>query len=134
MTATPKSYPQGRFNVKPCKWCNTTFAPQAPSHLYCNQACADRASDESYLRRTYDIGLADYTELLTKQNHKCAVCGGEGFLMRQSHRMKLVVDHDHGTGKVRGLLCHNCNRALGLMHDNTQDLQIMIHYLEAARG
>lgn len=42
----------------------------------------------------------------------------------------LVVDHDHTTGKVRGLLCHNCNRALGLLQDNKSYLQSAINYLK----
>ena len=42
----------------------------------------------------------------------------------------LVVDHDHKTGKVRGLLCHNCNRALGLLKDSTEYLENCISYLK----
>ena len=52
--------------------------------------------------------------------------------MAEHHKMKLVVDHCHATGTVRGLLCHNCNRALGLLHDNTEVLLNAIKYLEGA--
>ena len=98
--------------------CGTLFSPCAPSHLYCSQQCADKSYTERYLKRTYGMSHEDYMRLLEKQGHKCAICGGEGFVMdTQRHKVKLVVDHDHNTGAIRGLLCHNCNRALGLLHD-----------------
>lgn len=53
--------------------------------------------------------------------------------MKACHRIKLVVDHDHATGKVRGLLCHNCNRALGLLHDNPVTINNALEYLKVQR-
>lgn len=52
--------------------------------------------------------------------------------MAAHHKMKLVVDHCHSSGVVRGLLCHNCNRALGLLKDSTRNLESAIRYLEGA--
>lgn len=63
------------------------------------------------------------------QSGLCAICGGEGFTMKECHSLKLVVDHCHATGKVRGLLCHNCNRALGLLKDSSESLRCAINYL-----
>ena len=65
-----------------------------------------------------------------KQNFVCAICGKENFAMGGNHSGCLVVDHDHNTGKVRGLLCHNCNRALGLFKDDPDLTQRATKYLK----
>ena len=52
---------------------------------------------------------------------KCEACGATD--------RKLCIDHDHKTNKVRGLLCHNCNTALGLLNDDTSLLSTLIKYL-----
>ena len=129
-TASPDKYPQGKFKNKICRKCGAVFSPLAPSHLYCSEACSQHALTSAYLMRNYDITLEHYLMMLEEQNHRCAICGGEGFTMDKKHRVKLVVEHDHVTGRVRGLLCHNCNRALGLFHDNTKHLEVAITYLE----
>lgn len=118
MTASPSKYPQGKFKDKPCKHCGNLFSPQAPSHLYCSQDCVDKGWSDNYLKSTYGITRNQYEELLEKQGGKCAICGGAGFKMRVHHWSSLVVDHDHKTGEVRGLLCHNCNRGIGLLQDS----------------
>lgn len=130
MTASPDKYPQGYFKPKPCKTCETVFEPSAPSHLHCSQDCADRSVVSAYLKRNYKMTLDDYESMLDGQNHKCAICGGKGFCMGKHHKLRLVVDHCHETGKVRGLLCHNCNRGFGLFKDNTGALLKAVDYLE----
>ncbi len=130
MTAHPSKYPQGYFKPKPCYECGTTFIPQAPSHRSCSQACGDRMLSSRYLQRSYGITLGQYEELHQRQDKLCAICGGEGFVMASHHKMKLVVDHCHASGRVRGLLCHNCNRALGLLRDSEKVLQQAIKYLK----
>ena len=79
-----------------------------------------------HLQRSYGITPEQYSELLEKQKHKCAAChttepGGK-------HNI-FVVDHSHATGKVRGLLCKDCNIALGLLKDNTDTIANLIRYL-----
>lgn len=130
MTATPDKYPQGYFKEKACRKCGTMFKPNAPSHLYCSQECADWSLTSNYLKRNYNIYYDSYFNLLEAQEHKCKICGGEGFTMKEEHRLKLVVDHDHVTGAVRGLLCHNCNRGLGLFQDCKNNLEAAIQYLK----
>lgn len=132
MTANPSKYPQGFFADKPCRLCGVVFSPAAPSHLYCSQDCADDASTSAYLQRNYKMSLSDYKGLLLKQNHMCCICNGPGFVMAEHHKLKLVVDHCHTTGQVRGLLCHNCNRALGLFQDNAEFCVRASQYLEGA--
>lgn len=129
-TGTPDKYPQGKFNPKPCRKCGTEFSPNAPSQLYCSTDCAAEAQQDAYYKRNYGIEVGDWNTLYEKQGGKCYICEGEGFLMKEEHQAKLMVDHCHTTGKVRGLLCHNCNRALGLLGDNTDRLKKAIQYLE----
>lgn len=76
------------------------------------------------LKRRFGITLEVYTDMLTAQNHKCKIC------KQEETKTKLVVDHDHTSGKIRGLLCQNCNRALGMIKDSTLILKNMIEYLE----
>lgn len=61
--------------------------------------------------------------MLEAQGGVCAICGGVTGYKR------LTVDHNHTTGKVRGLLCDLCNRALGNVKENTELLRQMIVYL-----
>jgi hypothetical protein len=61
-------------------------------------------------KRLYGITIADYDRMFDEQNGLCAVCGSDKALGRGR---RFHVDHDHITGKVRGLLCHLCNTAIG---------------------
>lgn len=131
-TASAEKYPQGYFKPKGCKRCNSIFQPIAPSHMFCSDDCRDKDARDSYLRRTYGVTLDWYNEQLKAQGSSCAICGSEGFLMKSGHSMKLVVDHCHESGEVRGLLCHNCNRALGLLKDDIQSLSNALMYLKGA--
>lgn len=75
---------------------------------------------EYNLERNYGMSQADYEALLVKQGGCCAICGaGSGWIHRQSGKPKrLAVDHDHKTGRVRGLLCDRCNTILGKAEDS----------------
>lgn len=64
-----------------------------------------RAKD-LYLRRKYGITLAVYNEMLKDQNNNCALCGKH----KSKFKKSLAVDHNHKTGKVRGLVCFHCNK------------------------
>jgi hypothetical protein len=72
-------------------------------------------------------GRTLYEILFEKQNGLCAICNNP----EQSQKYKtLSVDHCHLTGSIRGLLCSNCNRALGLFKDNLLVLESAIKYLK----
>lgn len=77
-------------------------------------------------RRAYGITIDDYDRLFAAQGGRCAICGSPeplgGF-------KNFAVDHNHQTGKVRGLLCTACNRGLGLFHDNPVTLELAARYL-----
>ncbi len=68
------------------------------------------------LKHRYKMSLADYADLLDSQRGLCAVCGREASEMTYH----LHVDHDHITGKVRGLLCAPCDVYLGYIKDNPE--------------
>jgi len=75
--------------------------------------------------------LQDYTLILEKQNHKCAICGtDETFYDKNGLKSSLAVDHCHETGKLRGLLCHRCNTGIGSLRDSIDLLLKAIMYLE----
>lgn len=84
------------------------------------------------MKLSYWIEPEEYERLLKEQDHCCAVCGKhENDVDQRGHKYRrLVVDHCHTTGKVRGLLCHNCNILLGHAADNPDILQKALSYLE----
>lgn len=122
-------YPNPYFRNKECPTCGEVFTPTAPSQKYCSAKCKGR---NHYYKRKYGITEQRYEEMKEEQEHKCAICEGDGFLLgsHNNHHETLCVDHDHNTGKVRELLCHNCNRALGLLRDDSKLLQRALDYLD----
>lgn len=81
----------------------------------------------SYLLYTkYKLTLADYDRMLKEQKNVCKICLKED----DSNWKKLAVDHCHTTGKIRGLLCHKCNKGLGQFNDDTERMKIAIKYLK----
>ena len=130
-TATASKYPQGYFKEKACKHCKTLFTPTAPSEHYCSDTCKDYGVGNAYLKRVYNITIEDYKDLYIKQNGRCAICNSEGYTMDSlKHIVKLNVDHCHETNRVRGLLCHDCNRGLGLFKDSIDNITNAINYLQ----
>lgn len=78
-------------------------------------ACGRRRSMRGYfLQRTYGITLADFERMLEAQGGRCKICDAPPPNKSLKSR-RLLVDHCHKTGKVRGLLCHKCNTAVGIV-------------------
>ena len=73
-----------------------------------------------HLRLMYGLTIADYQRLLQKQKGKCAICKRPEHKIsnKSGKKQPLVVDHNHKTGEVRGLLCCRCNRSIGLLEDD----------------
>ena len=79
-------------------------------------------------RRQHIHGLSQvaFNALLESQGRVCVICKKATWNGRGP-----FVDHDHTTGKVRGLLCSNCNAAIGLLHDNAERARAIANYLES---
>lgn len=77
-------------------------------------------------KRLYGLTQDQHKELLIKQNSNCAICGVNQSLLKR----ELCVDHDHQTGKVRGLLCTLCNTGLGCFRDDILLIKKVPKYLE----
>lgn len=122
-------YPNGYFNPKLCRTCEGKFTPTSPSQLYCSPKCR---GFNAYYKRNYGITEAEYEAMKESQGQRCHLCDGVGFVMDTGHgsHERLCVDHDHATGKVRKLLCHNCNRALGLLKDSPTLMRKAAEYIE----
>lgn len=73
------------------------------------------------LVKRYGITVDQFEEIVTVVQGRCQICQ----VARALH-----VDHDHNTGRVRGLLCGNCNRGIGLFQEDPQKLRAAIAYLE----
>jgi hypothetical protein len=77
----------------------------------------------------YGIDFAKYQEMLLDQKGVCAICEKPETKIQNGTIRLLSVDHDHSTGEVRGLLCANCNMAIGYACDDVTVLQKAINYL-----
>jgi hypothetical protein len=75
---------------------------------------------KSHLKRKYGLTLEEFAALLTSQGGGCAICGKPD---------PDNVDHDHATGRVRGILCWNCNVGVGQFEDSEDRLAAALHYL-----
>jgi hypothetical protein len=119
-----------------CEVCGITFRPKQRRVVakYCSQTCKWRAPTIRVARllRDYGMTLADYDAMLTRQNGGCALCGIKPEDQAARYTKYLHIDHDHKTGKVRGLLCAEHNLMLGRWHDSATELRTAADYLEAA--
>lgn len=89
------------------------------------------SSRRTHLKRKYNMTLEEYNVMFENQNGVCEVCGEPEGCSRNTF---LAVDHCHETNEIRGLLCTNCNRALGLLKENTETLNKMIEYLKKRKN
>lgn len=89
--------------------------------VYCTRCRRDKE-----LQQKYGITPKDYEKLFRQQNGKCIIC--DTFDPGDRYNV-FCVDHDHKTGKIRGLLCNNCNRGLGNFRDNPRTLIAAANYL-----
>ena len=102
---------------------------------------ANRSRNRNHqLKYKFGITLEEYNLMVKSQGGVCAICEGVNDTRRRgTHNgkdvaMSLAVDHNHKTGKVRGLLCSACNTSLGKFKDDPVLLKKAIHYLEKTNG
>lgn len=120
MQMTRRFYANGESYCRDCK--------KIRYDIY-RKAHPDRTSAyhrKSFLRRSYGMETDEYEALLGKQGGGCAICKSS----RGARR--LHVDHDHDSGVIRGLLCHGCNTAIGLLKEDPSLIEAALLYLEKA--
>lgn len=78
-----------------------------------------------FLKARYGLQIGEFNNMLEKQNYRCAICNEENYSKKNFH-----IDHDHKTGKIRGLLCYKCNSSMGLLNDDISILEKAIKYLQ----
>ena len=84
------------------------------------------------LKRSFGITPDDFNNMLEAQGGGCAICGDKNpDPAKKSHKHGFVVDHCHKSGHVRSVLCHKCNKAIGLMKDDPTIAQNASNYLSA---
>lgn len=84
----------------------------------------------SSLKYHYNISIEEYNSILISQNNLCALCRKE---FGQPRSLWPVVDHDHTTGEIRGIIHNNCNALLGMAKDSTEILLLAVKYLQASK-
>ena len=91
------------------------------------QANKERAAESAWksrLKIEYNLTIEQYNSMLTEQSGGCKIC------LKPDEGRKLAVDHCHSSGKVRGLLCNKCNRAIGLLNDSVDSAERLYIYLK----
>jgi hypothetical protein len=101
----------------------------AAAYYRANRDAVREKQWRDHIKREFGITPKQYEEIMRWQLNVCAICG---YTERCAGRDRLAVDHDHATGRIRGLLCTNCNRILGLAEDSAERLYAAIDYLHNA--
>lgn len=140
---------------KKCLRCEKTFETNSKIKKYCGRiadesSCSrlnNKFSSKRHLDRftpqqkkdyrkgnmlfyRFRIRLAEYNVILNKQNGLCAICNQKETSKDKFGTRMLAVDHNHKTGKVRGLLCYRCNTGIGRFNDDIKLLKNSINYLK----
>jgi len=93
---------------------------------YANKSRYNDQSRRQRLRDRFGLTIEEYNTLLDSQNGLCKICGEKKLAKNQT---RMGVDHCHDTGTIRGILCNNCNTALGYFNDSVDLLSNAIKYI-----
>jgi hypothetical protein len=139
------SKPLSEFSGKRCRSCRSTLERErlqndpvrAQKRRNAVRAWHENNPKESFtryrsahLKSEYGLTTAEYEAMLKSQNNCCAICKQEETWTYKNGRVaSLSVDHDHKTGKIRGLLCRDCNQSLGKFKDDYALVYAAYQYL-----
>ncbi len=124
MKCTNKSCTRPRVEGKSeCVSCRESHRKSARKRYDANRAKLNRAT----ILRRHKVTAEEYEQMMAQQGGVCVICK-----QPCGHYSRLSIDHDHISGKVRGLLCNNCNRAIGMFGDDPARLVRAVEYLANA--
>ena len=131
--------------IKACSCCHNFFGKESfhPEHRNVDGLCSScrkcrnqkalkwqqsnpRAKRNTHLKSKFGITVKQFDEMLKQQNHCCAIC----MTTTPKGRGTFHVDHCHETGKIRGILCHDCNTGIGKLGDSLESIKKAVSYLE----
>jgi hypothetical protein len=113
------------YNKKNYNWkCNSCYK----SYIKQNLLSRPLSVYKNNIKKRYNIDIDTYEQMYKAQNGCCKICNTEFPIHEKKKR--LFIDHCHKTEKVRGLLCHGCNAAIGFMKDDVNILTKAIEYLK----
>lgn len=101
-------------------------------HHYANRDRNNLRRALAAITERYNVDYPTAVDLYNKSGESCWCCGEEWSSKPRPH--KFHIDHDHDTGKIRGILCHPCNTALGLLEESQTRISQLSHYLEVVCG
>jgi Recombination endonuclease VII len=107
-------------------YCRECYQAYSREHYARNVEHKRAKTRNQHIKSIYGMSVAEWNAKLVEQGGKCAVCYTE----EPGGRGQFHTDHDHVTGKVRGLLCTRCNVALGMVNDDTWLLRRLAEYVE----
>ena len=81
------------------------------------------------LRAVYGTTPEAYQELLKQQDYKCAICKISFVMEPRNNARYPHLDHEHSSGWVRGILCSNCNHAIGLLGEDVERMEVAVEYI-----
>lgn len=118
-----------KYCSKSCLGC--CAAKKQPGEYLPKRKPSSEQIRKAKLKHKYNLTLEDYNKLWEQQNGLCTICGNPETAKHQSGTtLNLAVDHNHETGKVRGLLCRSCNFMIAHSKDDINVLKNAIKYLK----
>lgn len=126
MKAYHKDHPKKRDRTAYRK----TEKARATIKKYCDNPEVKARERAHRIKREFGISIEQYEEMLLAQNGVCAICFKLETRFTNEIRNSLAIDHNHTTGKVRGLLCSRCNRGIGVFDDDVGLLLSSVAYLK----